>query len=80
MKLGDRVNLGQYIEAVNTELAYNRPVFSIINKKANEAIAQVGYYPAWHKYVFHSSDLAAFDSGCLKSIVSFLESLDKDGK
>jgi hypothetical protein len=75
MTLGDRVNLNQYIEAINTEMYANRPVYSIINKKSNTTIAQVGYYHAWRKYVFHASDYAAFDVDCLKSIISFIEGL-----
>ena len=63
----------EYIYAQQSEIAYGKPVYEIINKRSGNPIAQIGYYPAWKRYVMFPLGTAVFDAGCLKSITKFIE-------
>ena len=71
---GNKIILdSEYIYARQSEMAYGKPVYEIINKRSGAPIAQVGYYPAWKRYVMSPVGRAVFDAGCLKAITEFIE-------
>ena len=65
----------KYIRADIGEIAYNRPVYVISNRKSQLPIAQIGWYPLWKRYVMYPLENTVWDAGCLESIIKFMAEL-----
>ena len=52
-----------------------KPAWAIVNTKSDNDIACVSWYPSWKRYVMITDTPAAFDVGCMKTIINFIEGL-----
>lgn len=79
--MSEIIDLGsKFIHAKKTDEAYGKPVYEIINKRSGYPISQIGWYPAWKRYVMFPVGETVFDIGCLKDICAFIESLTENAK
>lgn len=67
------IDLGNhYIHAEQIEDIKGKPAYAIVGKTE---IACVAYYPLWRRYVMLTDGPAAFDIGCMESIIKFIGGL-----
>jgi len=48
------------------------------NNKSIFSLGEVVWMPRWKRFVFQPEPLVEFDSGCLRDIATFLDSLSKE--
>jgi len=66
---------------IHAQEIYNiarHPAWAIVNTHNGSEIACIAWYPSWKCYVMVTQGAAAFDTGCLESIIKFLK--QKDGR
>ena len=54
--------------------------WDIINKKSEEPLARIEWYPAFRQYSFFPEPNTVFNNGCVKSILYFLDGLNEEHK
>ena len=54
------------------------PLWVCDNNKSNDCLGQVVWITAWKRFVFEPLDMAEFDSGCLRDIATFLDTLKQE--
>lgn len=62
-----------HIKQVNEELFEKKPVYRIFNNKSGDQLGIISYYKPWKEYVFSSIPECAFNNGCLRDVLDFIE-------
>ena len=71
------IDLGnKYIHCKEIYEIKGKPAYAIANTKSSSEIACIAYYPQWKRYVMFTDAPAMFDTGCLESIISFMQELN----
>ena len=70
----------KYIHAEPIGVIKGKPAWAIVNKHSDIEIACVSWYPSWKRYVMVTDAPAAFDVGCLESIIKFIKVMSNENK
>lgn len=62
----------EYVKFVKTEEKPKPPVWSVRNKKRENELGIVKWYPAWHQYCYFPTVQAVYSAGCLSDIGHFI--------
>lgn len=67
--------MSEYLEFKLYKELPKTKVFNVINKKSENLLGRIGWYPQWRQYVFIPAFQTIYSSGCLKDIKDFIDNL-----
>ncbi len=67
----------EYIEFGEIPSEGKTKKFICTNKKSDDILGKVRWYPSWRQYCFFPAENIVFSKGCLNDITDFLEKIKK---
>lgn len=67
----------KFIEILQNGEKHGKPSFNVLNKKSQELLCELEYYPQWRQYVLNGDSCfdSVFSHDCLSDIADFMKGL-----